>query len=74
MYFVRKEEYASRVSICKGCELYSHFLCTECGCAIHLKCKVAFVSCPIGKWKETDESTVDDTIGDNDDSSVFASD
>jgi hypothetical protein len=74
MYFVTKDEYARRISICKRCELYSHFLCTDCDCAVHLKCKLAFVSCPIDKWKSVDESTFEDTIGDSDDSSIFTAD
>ncbi len=46
-----------RMEICKSCEKYdeSENRCMQCGCWLEPKTKFALDSCPLGKWKETDE-------------------
>lgn len=40
-----------RLDICKSCEfLTSKFRCTQCGCFMKLKTKLAPMKCPVGKW------------------------
>lgn len=56
-----------RMDICKGCDrlFQPTKTCKECGCFMAIKVWVGPVSCPLGKWAETqidnarsDEETV----------------
>lgn len=46
-----KEE---RLDICKACDKGENqpigFICSECGCFLHLKTRWKNTKCPIGKW------------------------
>ena len=41
-----------RLEICKDCDHYTNEICTQCGCAMKFKARLAGSkgSCPIGKW------------------------
>ena len=40
-----------RVKKCMGCPYITpKFRCTQCGCFMKLKTKIAGARCPIGKW------------------------
>jgi len=61
---VDKDKLQDRISICQGCEHYtSSGTCGTlivgttldngihlCGCLMHVKARLKFASCPIGKW------------------------
>ena len=42
----------ARLEICKGCEHYTNEICTQCGCAMKFKARLAGSkgACPVGKW------------------------
>ena len=48
------KEQEERLSICKSCKYYDEKVirCTQCGCFLEAKVKVASQYCPIGKWRE----------------------
>jgi len=52
--FVKDEElehYAlSRIKICRSCEHYKMFICTQCYCVMPIKTRIKNVHCPINKW------------------------
>ena len=39
-----------RYAICKSCEKFKAFTCTECGCFMKAKTKLEKATCPLGKW------------------------
>jgi hypothetical protein len=40
-----------RLDVCKSCEfLTPKFRCTQCGCFMKIKARLAPVKCPVGKW------------------------
>jgi len=43
---------SERMNICKHCEKYKKTLkqCSECGCFMPLKTRVAHAKCPLNKW------------------------
>lgn len=45
-----------RKSVCEGCPKLKNLgamrQCTECGCVLNLKWKLADQKCPLGLWKE----------------------
>jgi hypothetical protein len=45
-----KETRTARMSICKSCDRYSNYRCSECGCFMKTKTILADAMCPIGKW------------------------
>lgn len=49
---VSKDEAEKRLAICQQCEFYrtSDGACSECGCFIRLKAKLASEACPLNKW------------------------
>jgi len=53
---VTKEQLASRLAICKGCEFWDQKgfgntgKCTKCGCSTQAKLRMATAKCPIDKW------------------------
>ena len=55
---VNNDVYVERINICKSCPKYLELTneCAECGCYIPMKAKIILDSCPLGKWKESDES------------------
>ena len=59
-FFVRKETYKERITICKGCEHYFKLTgnCKLCGCFMKVKHKLAMAECPIGKWGKYKEGIV----------------
>ena len=43
-----------RIKICRECEHYKMFVCTQCGCFMPAKTRLKFAECPLKKWsKET---------------------
>lgn len=58
--FVSEEVQRERLSICKKCPKYDDLQhrCKECGCNLGGKVKFALDSCPLGKWKESDQDWV----------------
>lgn len=54
---VSQEVKESRLSICRTCEWYdpAQTRCKHCGCFLEEKARFALDSCPVGKWKESDE-------------------
>jgi|TARA_R100001594_G_scaffold1363_1_gene5889 hypothetical protein len=51
-YFMAdKDIQDERMAICRGCKfLTPKFRCTQCGCFMKVKTKIAGMSCPEGKW------------------------
>ena len=49
---VSADETATRLAICSQCEFYrtSDGTCSQCGCFIRLKAKLATEACPLDKW------------------------
>ena len=56
-FFVPKEIYEDRMSICKGCVYYSSVLgnCKICTCFMKLKSRIATQECPKKYWLKTTE-------------------
>ena len=55
-----KEKYRlsdERMAICNECEHLEQQSkkCKMCGCFMEYKTKLPYVSCPIGKWKASDD-------------------
>jgi len=40
----------SRIKICRQCEHYTAFICTQCGCLMPVKTKFKNSACPLNKW------------------------
>jgi adenylylsulfate kinase len=51
-WFVKREEYDSRLNICKPCVYYRSFTsqCSVCGCFMKMKAAFTQQKCPIDKW------------------------
>ena len=47
---VSREIRNSRLLSCELCSSLKAGVCTECGCVVKLKTKVASEECPLGKW------------------------
>lgn len=47
---VSREVRKNRLASCELCLSYKAGVCTECGCVVKLKSKVASEECPLGKW------------------------
>lgn len=47
----------ARINTCRACPAYDDIQhrCKECGCYLAVKVKFSEDSCPLGKWKESDE-------------------
>ena len=47
-----------RLQVCKSCDSYDsgQDRCIECGCIMDFKSGFALESCPLNKWKESDEA------------------
>lgn len=43
-----------RIAICRSCEHYKLFVCTQCGCFMPAKTRLKFAECPIKKWLRED--------------------
>jgi hypothetical protein len=39
-----------RLSICRECASYHSGICSECGCYMPLKARLATAQCPLGRW------------------------
>lgn len=54
---VSDSRYHLRMAMCRGCAEYrtEDGRCMECGCAMNLKTKFKFASCPIGKWNSEEQ-------------------
>ena len=63
-FFVPKEIYEDRMSICKGCVYYSSILgnCKICTCFMKVKSRIAAQECPKGYWQKTTEIEVREDI------------
>ena len=63
-FFVPKDIYEDRISICKGCVYYSSLLgnCKICKCFMKVKSKISSQSCPKGFWQKTTEVEVREDI------------
>jgi hypothetical protein len=47
------ENYAlKRIKICRECEHYKTFICTQCGCIMPFKVRLKNEYCPLKKWLE----------------------
>ncbi len=55
---VSAEVQAQRLETCKTCEHYDaeQTRCKHCGCFLPAKVSFALDSCPVGKWKENEET------------------
>ncbi len=55
---VSAEVQAQRFETCKTCEWYddTQTKCKHCGCFLPVKVSFALYSCPVGKWKENEET------------------
>lgn len=40
-----------RIRICKQCEHYRMFICSQCGCFMPAKTRLRNAKCPIDKWQ-----------------------
>jgi hypothetical protein len=45
-----------RIEICKQCPSYLMGVCRKCGCFVKIKTSFKSAVCPIGKWKEENDS------------------
>lgn len=45
-----KELYDQRLSICDKCEFRKDWICSVCGCQLHLKASMQHSACPKGFW------------------------
>lgn len=63
-FFVPKEIYEDRMTICKGCTYYSSVLgnCTICSCFMKVKSRISSQSCPKKYWLKTKEIEVSKEI------------
>ena len=43
-----------RIAICRECEHYRMFVCTQCGCFMPAKTRIRFTECPLKKWLRED--------------------
>jgi hypothetical protein len=59
---VDKKTYYSRLQICTSCDKFEKVLhrCSECGCIMPLKAKIANSTCPLNKWQQVDTSLIKD--------------
>ena len=50
---VSTNDYAGRLSVCRGCPSYikASARCGECGCLLEHKAKWKTAECPLNKWK-----------------------
>ena len=49
---VSREIRKDRLACCELCPSLKAGVCTECGCVVKLKTKVASEACPLGKWNK----------------------
>mgnify|MGYP003110145792 FL=1 len=51
-FLVKDKIYKDRISICRKCEFYFKptGTCKKCGCFMHLKTRISYTKCPLGKW------------------------
>ena len=57
-----------RMEICKACpHLNSLRMCGKCGCFMPAKTKLAWASCPIGKWEAEGEEPEEIVMEENED-------
>ncbi len=58
--FIDKSELFARLEKCKACEYLTDRaginICSECGCVIKLKARLAAAKCPSGKWLAVETS------------------
>lgn len=56
-FFVLKEVYNERMSICKTCDKYFKLTgsCKVCGCFMRIKANISICKCPLDKWLATDK-------------------
>jgi len=56
-FFVAKEVYDERMSICKTCDKFFKLTgsCKVCGCFMRIKANISMCKCPLDKWLATDK-------------------
>ena len=56
-FFVPNEVYEDRITICKSCIYYFKptGTCTDCGCFMKIKARLATMGCSQKKWEKTKE-------------------
>jgi len=47
---VPDETMQKRMATCQGCPSWTGYRCSECGCVMKTKAKLASSTCPLGKW------------------------
>lgn len=54
---VSRKVQKGRLDTCRECEKYDEMqhMCIECGCNLGMKTKFSLETCPLMKWKESDE-------------------
>jgi len=40
-----------RIKICRECDNYKLYFCTQCGCFMPAKTRLKMAECPIKKWE-----------------------
>ena len=63
-FFVPNEIYEDRISICKGCVYYFKptGTCTDCGCFMKIKARLATMGCSQKKWEKTTEVKIPESL------------
>jgi len=63
-FFVPNEIYKDRISICKSCVFYFKptGTCTDCGCFMKIKARLAPMSCSQKKWQKTTKIETPDDL------------
>ena len=59
-FFVPKEIYEERISICKSCDYYLSLLgnCSICKCFMKVKARISPMECPKKYWLKTTETEI----------------
>ena len=59
-FFVPQKVYEDRIGICKGCVFYFKptGTCTDCGCFMKIKARLAPMECSQKKWEKTKDVEV----------------
>lgn len=63
-FFVPNEIYKDRISICKSCIFYFKptGTCTDCGCFMKIKARLAPMECSQKKWQKTTKIEMPDDL------------
>ena len=63
-FFVQPKIKKARLDVCRSCDWYFSptGTCRKCGCFMTIKASIGVMSCPINKWKKTNEIQKKDVI------------